>query len=154
MEIIPFLQTKNETSLVLIRLMVGVVFISEGIQKFLFPDILGPGLFANLSIPMPEFTANLVGIVEIVSGFLLLLGFLTRFASLPLIAIMFVAISITKVDIAFDMGIWEMLHASRTEWAMIIGSIFILINGAGKWSFDFRIVSCIRKRHKAIDHYE
>jgi hypothetical protein len=50
---------------ILIRLMVGAVFLSEGIQKFLFPDALGVGRFAKIGIPYPEVMAPFVGVFEI-----------------------------------------------------------------------------------------
>jgi putative oxidoreductase len=49
----------------LIRLMVGAVFLSEGIQKFLFPAALGVGRFRAIEIPLPELMAPFVGAVEI-----------------------------------------------------------------------------------------
>ena len=39
---------------VLIRLMVGLVFASEGIQKFLYAEAQGAGRFAKIGIPWPE----------------------------------------------------------------------------------------------------
>jgi hypothetical protein len=32
-----------------------------------------------------------------------------------------------------------MLHDSRTDWAMLLGSIFLLIKGGGRWSLDKKI---------------
>jgi uncharacterized membrane protein YphA (DoxX/SURF4 family) len=51
-----------------IRCMVGSVFLSEGIQMFLYPDRLGPGRFARIGIPWPRVLAPFVGDVEIVAG--------------------------------------------------------------------------------------
>jgi hypothetical protein len=62
---------------ILIRLLVGAVFLSEGIQKFLFPATLGVGRFLKIGIPAPQFFAPFVGIVEIVCGILLVIGLLT-----------------------------------------------------------------------------
>jgi len=59
---------------VLVRLLVGAVFLSEGIQKFLFPAALGVGRFAKIGIPAPEFFGPFVGEVEIVCGTLLIRG--------------------------------------------------------------------------------
>ena len=124
----------------LIRLMVGAVFLSEGIQKFLFADTRGAGRFAKIGLPSPEFLGSFVGGFEIVCGAFILLGLLTRFASIPLIIIMLVAIATTKIEIFADKGFWEMLHASRTDWAMLLGSIFLLIKGGGFWSIDKRML--------------
>jgi putative oxidoreductase len=135
-----FINTDNSKTTILIRLMVGAVFLSEGIQKFLFPDTLGAGRFAKIGLPSPEFLGSFVGSFEIVCGALVLLGLLTRFASIPLIIIMLVAIATTKAEVLADKGFWEMLHGSRTDWAMLLGSIFLLIKGGGFWSLDKRMM--------------
>ena len=132
------LQTDNFKTTILIRLMVGVVFLSEGIQKFLFPGTLGAGRFAKIGLPRPEFLGSFVGAFEIVCGSLVLLGLFTRLASIPLIVIMLVAIATTKADILANQGFWEMLHESRTDWAMLLGSVFLFIKGGGYLSLDNR----------------
>lgn len=134
-----FLITDNSKTTILIRLMVGAVFLWEGIQKFLFPDTRGAGRFAKIGLPSPEFLGSFVGSFEIVCGAFILLGLLTRFASIPLIIIMLVAIATTKTEVLADKGFWEMLHGSRTDWAMLLGSIFLLIKGGGFWSLDNRM---------------
>jgi putative oxidoreductase len=63
---------------ILVRVLVGSVFLSEGIQKFLFPEALGAGRFAKIGIPAPQYSAPFVGTVEIVAGTLLLFGLFTR----------------------------------------------------------------------------
>lgn len=118
--------------------MVGVVFISEGIQKFLFPAKVGSGRFEKIGLPDPEFLGTFVGSFEILCGSLVLIGFLTRAAVIPLIVIMLVAITVTKAPILVSEGFWEMMHAARTDWAMLPGSIFLLIEGGGRWSIDGR----------------
>jgi putative oxidoreductase len=132
------LSTDTSKSTSLIRLMVGVVFLSEGIQKFIFPAVRGAGRFEKIGLPSPEFLGSFVGSFEILCGALALLGLFTRFASIPLIIIMLVAIGTTKVDILANDGFWAMMHGSRTDWAMLIGSIFLLIKGGGMYSFDRR----------------
>ncbi len=129
-------KTDNSKSTILIRLMVGAVFLSEGIQKFLFPAVRGAGRFEGIGLPAPEFLGSFVGGFEVVCGTLILLGLFTRLAAIPLITIMVVAIMTTKLDILANQGLWEMLHASRTDWAMLLGSIFLLIKGGGYWSVD------------------
>ncbi|MGE5568303.1 MAG: DoxX family protein [Rhodospirillales bacterium] len=121
---------------ILIRLMVGGVFLSEGIQKFLFPAALGAGRFAKIGIPLPELTAPFVGGVEVVCGTLLLLGLATRLANIPLIINMLVAIATTKIPILTASGFWAMAHEARTDYCMLLGSLFLLVSGAGSLSFD------------------
>jgi uncharacterized membrane protein YphA (DoxX/SURF4 family) len=116
--------------------MVGAVFLSEGIQKFLFPDLRGAGRFEKIGLPNPDFLGNFVGTFEILCGALILFGLLTRLAAIPLIIIMLVAILTTKSEVLAEEGFWPMMHGSRTDWSMLLGSIFLLIKGGGKWSAD------------------
>jgi uncharacterized membrane protein YphA (DoxX/SURF4 family) len=140
------------TSVILIRLVVGGVFLSEGIQKFLYPAENGVGRFTKIGIPAPEVMAPFVGVIEIVCGALILIGLLTRLAAIPLIINMLVAILSTKIPIllghgfwGFSLrtlpyyGFWGMAHEARTDFAMLLGSIFFLIVGAGPWSLDARL---------------
>lgn len=126
-------------SALLIRLMVGAVFLSEGIQKFLFPAEVGAGRFAKIGLPAPELLGPFVGGVEIGCGLLVLAGLFTRLAVLPLIAIMVVAIATTKIPILLRSGFWKMAHDSRTDFAMLLSSVFLLIVGAGRLSMDARL---------------
>jgi len=135
---------------ILIRLLVGlVVFFPEGIQKLTFPDILGAGRFANIGIPYPDFMGPLVGVVEMICGALIVLGFFTRLAAVPLIIIVIVAILSTKIPILLGhafwifhlpklprYGFWSMAHEARADFCMLLGSIYLLIEGGGAWSLD------------------
>jgi uncharacterized membrane protein YphA (DoxX/SURF4 family) len=127
---------KLPSTIILIRLMVGAVFLSEGIQKFLFADAVGVGRFIKIGIPAPEILAPFVGVVEIVCGTCILLGLFTRFAAVPLIINMLVAIATTKIPILLQKGFWSMAHESRTDFSMLLGSIFLLIVGAGRIALD------------------
>jgi putative oxidoreductase len=149
MQIRKSLTTTAPGATVLIRLMVGGVFLSEGIQKFLYPEALGVGRFTKIGIPSPEIMGPFVGIVEIVFGGLLLLGLLTRLATVPLLINISVAIFTTKLPILLGRGFWgfslrelprygfwSMMHESRTDFCMWLGLIFLLIVGAGALSLD------------------
>jgi putative oxidoreductase len=84
---------------ILVRLLVGFVFLPEGIQKLAFPDLLGTGRFAKIGIPFPDLMGPFVGVVETVCGLLIVIGLFTRFAAIPLIIIMIVALISTKLPI-------------------------------------------------------
>lgn len=131
--------TDAPASVLLIRLLVGAVFLSEGIQKFLIPETRGVGRFTDIGIPAPVLTAAFVGVVEIVCGSLVLVGLATRLAAIPLIINMIVAILTTKVPILLSEGFWAMAHETRTDWSMLLGSLFLLTVGAGPWSIDARL---------------
>jgi putative oxidoreductase len=143
------LTTRAPAATILIRLIVGSVFLSEGIQKFLFPDALGVGRFVKIGIPYPEIIGPFVGVCEIGCGSLIILGLLTRLAAIPMIINMIVAITSTKIPIllghgywlfnlpkANQYGFWSMAHEARVDFAMFFGAIFLLIVGAGSISFD------------------
>ena len=130
--------TQAPAATLLIRLSVGLIFLSEGIQKFLYPDVLGVGRFVKIGIPWPTLSAPFVGFWEITCGLLLVLGLLTRLAAVPLIIDMLVAIATTKVPMLLRTGFWSMAHEARTDFAMLCGTIFLLLVGAGPWSLDAR----------------
>jgi len=123
-------------AVLLIRVLVGWVFLSEGIQKFLFPDSLGIGRFVKIGIPWPQVMAPFVGVVEIVCGSLLLVGLIARLATVPLLIDIAVAIYSTKIVTLAKNGFWETLHEARTDVSMLLGLVFLLLVGAGAWSLD------------------
>ena len=146
----PLMGTRAQGWTILVRLLAGlIVFVPEGTQKLVFPEILGAGRFANIGIPFPEVMGPFVGTVEIVCGALIILGLFTRLAAFPLIVIMVVAIISTKLPIwaghdiwIFHMpkiaryGFWSMAHEARDDFLMLLGSVYLLIAGAGAWSLD------------------
>jgi uncharacterized membrane protein YphA (DoxX/SURF4 family) len=130
------LRTNAPAAVVLIRLMVGLVFLSEGIQKFLYPESVGAGRFAKIGLPSPESLAIFVAVFEIACGALIALGLFTRLAVIPTLTIMIVAIATTKAPILMNDGFWKMAHDARTDYSMLLGSLFLLIVGGGRWSLD------------------
>lgn len=134
---------------ILIRLSLAFVFVFEGYQKLVYPDILGADRFAGIGIPAPELMGPFVGWVELVCGLLMLLGLFARLAAVPLIITMVVAIFSTKVPILLGQewmgfslrpldryGFLSMTHETRTDLAMLMEAGFILLGGAGRWSLD------------------
>jgi putative oxidoreductase len=124
------------------------------ITSFLFPADLGVSRFVKIGIPAPQIMAPFVGVVEIASGALIIIGLLTRLAAIPLIIDISVAIISTKIPILLGhgfwrfslgklptYGFWSMAHEARVDYAMLLGSIFLLIVGAGAWSIDARLSS-------------
>ncbi len=126
-------------AILLIRILVGWVFLSEGIQKFLFPDALGVGRFVKIGIPWPQVMAPFVGVVEIVCGTLLLIGLATRLATVPLLLDIAVALYSTKIVTFAKNGFWGTLHEARTDVSMLLGLIFLLLVGGGAWALDARL---------------
>ena len=141
-------------AVLLVRLAIAFVFVTEGFRKFLDPEVLGVGRFAKIGIPYPDITAPAVGAVEIACGALILIGLFTRLAAFALLVDMVVAIVSTKVPIllgygfagfaapAGATGFWSMAHESRTDVAMLLGCLFLVVVGPGTVSIDGRM-----KRH-------
>lgn len=139
--------TRASGAVVLIRLYVGLIFLGEGVLKFLRPDALGPGRFDKAGIPASTFFAYFDGVFEIGCGVLILVGLLTRLAAVPMIIDMIGALAITKLPILWgnaplypkEGGFWDFFHEGRLEVAMLCGSVFLLIVGAGAYSLDRRM---------------
>lgn len=139
--------TSAPGAVILIRLYVGAVFLSEGVLKFLRPEQLGTGRFDKAGIPAPGFLPPLDGLFEIGCGLLVLAGLLTRLAVVPMIVNMIGALAITKLPILWGdaalfngkSGWWDFSHESRTDFAQLCGSLFLLFVGAGIYSLDARL---------------
>ena len=144
------LATQAPAATILIRIVVGGIFLTEGIQKFLYPSDLGAGRFAKIGIPAPDMMGPFVGGIEIVCGALLIIGFVTRLVAILLLIDISVAIISTKISILIGHGFWvfsltklprygflSMIHEARTDLAMWFGLVFLLVVGAGKtYSLD------------------
>ncbi len=134
------LSSSAPRSVILIRLLAGSVFLSEGVQKFLYADALGVGRFARIGIPDPAFMAPFVGAVEIIFGALLIAGFLTRLSAVPLLITITVAIATTKLPMLAAKGFWAMAHEARTDFSMLLSLVFLIVVGGGAWSIDALIL--------------
>jgi len=133
------LRTIDDNKIIIIRLVVGLIFLSEGLQKFLFPDLLGAGRFEKIGFSNPAFWAYFTGAFEIICGTLIILGFLTRLAAIPPFIIMMTAFVTTKWPILMDKGFWPMAHEYRTDFAMTLLLVYLMISGSGGWSLDATI---------------
>jgi len=129
------IQTVNSPALI-IRLTVGLIFLSEGIQKFLYPDAVGIGRFEKLGIGHPAFWAPFTASIEIACSLLIIIGLITRLAVIPLLIIMAVAFITTKWPEFLEKGFWPMAHDGRTDFAMTMLLLFLFIYGSGKPSID------------------
>jgi putative oxidoreductase len=140
---------EGSKEIIIIRLMTGSVFFWEGILKFVYPN-QGVGRFIKLGFPMPETLAHIIAVGEIVGGLFILFGFLTRATSLYFILQMIVAILATKVSLYLGtsplplppspptVGFWAVLHETRADWAQLLTSVFLLLVGPGRLSFDYQ----------------
>jgi putative oxidoreductase len=130
------ISTVQDNRSIIVRLIVGFIFLSEGIQKYLFPELVGTGRFEKIGFADPAFWAYFTGTFEIICGSLILLGLLTRLAAIPLFIIMMTAFVTTKWPMLVNKGFWSMAHEYRTDFAMTLLLIYLFIYGSGKWSID------------------
>jgi uncharacterized membrane protein YphA (DoxX/SURF4 family) len=141
---IKILATINDNRSIFIRLIVGLIFLSEGIQKYLFPELLGTGRFLKIGFSHPEFLAYFTGTFEILCGALILFGLLTRLASIPLLIVMSTAFIATKWPILIEKGFWLFAHEYRTDFAMTLLLLYLIIYGSGSWSIDSGIIKSFK----------
>jgi uncharacterized membrane protein YphA (DoxX/SURF4 family) len=152
--------TAGSPANLLIRLMAGGVFFSEGILKFVYAN-QGVGRFTKLGFPLPHLTASFVGTLEIVGGAALMAGLFTRlFASLFVVE-MLVAIATTKIALYLgtsplplppappQIGAWAVLHEIRADWAQLLSCAFLAIVGPGPLSLDARTPTAARETRSA-----
>lgn len=153
MTVSKILNARASGAVVLIRFIVGLVFLNEGILKLLYPAAQAAGRFTKIGIPHPQFFGPFVGYVETVFGAMLILGLLTRLAAIPLFIDISVAIFTTKIPVLLGheflgftlthlehYGFLSMVHEARTDLAMWFSLLFLLITGPGRWSLDALIV--------------
>ena len=135
------LRTENDNKLVFIRLIVGLIFVIEGILKFLYVEAYGPSFFNEIGFKYAFFWAYFTGTFEITCGLLVLIGLLTRIASIPLLIIMISAFFTTKLPLLASRGFWTFAHEYRLEFSLTALLLLLIVHGGGKWSADKRILS-------------
>lgn len=112
--------------LIIPRLIVGLIFLSEGIQKFVNPAEAGTGRFTKIGFSHPEFWSGFTGSFEITCAVLILPGIAVRFAAIPLLVVMLVAFVSTKWPILVEKGFWPFAHEYRTDFAMTLLLIMLI----------------------------
>ncbi len=131
--------TTGPASIVLIRLAVGLIFFTQGILKYIDPN-MGVVRFSKIGFPRPYFAAHFVGTFEIVCGLLVLIGLWTRASAVPLLIVINTAIVTTKIPELgrANQGFWYMVSDARTDFAMLCSLLFLISVGGGAWSLDAR----------------
>lgn len=123
--------TRPSIAALTLRVAAGVIFVAFSIGKFTRFDAESDA-FDRYGIPFPEVTTYLVGVLEFVGGFMLVVGFLTRPVAVALTGNMIGAI-VTAGRI--DGG---PVHLGLAP-ALLLAMLVLLKTGAGARSIDLRV---------------
>lgn len=126
--------SQAQIALGLIRIIAGVIFMAHGYQKFFSMGIEGTtGFFTQIGAPLPGISAIVVATVELVGGFALLAGFMTRLVAIPLIIDMATAIILlhSKHGFFVPMGV-------EFVTLLLVSALALAIGGPGAFSLDRR----------------
>ena len=133
---------RKNLPMILIRVIVAVVFITEGVLQLAYSSEYGAGRFARIGIMYPHVMGPLVGVVEIVAGAAVLANFYAGDAAIFLLAVIITAIITTKIPVLIGRplgpfalpknvtryGVLGFLHESRTDLAMLFSLAAIAID--------------------------
>ena len=138
-------EQRRNLSMILIRVMVGLVFVLEGSLKFIRPEELSAERFQALGLPFPQYLGRLVGGIEIGGGVAILLNFYAGDAALVLLMVIVTALFANKFPILLgrplgpfpleslkEYGWLSFFHQARTDFCMVIGLLAILIDSGLK----------------------
>jgi len=131
--------TEPNKTYLLIRVMVSFFFFIGGVLKFSYPELQNTGFFLNMGISFAQTLATTIAVIEVVCGLMILGGFFTRIAAVPILLAIIITVIAGKLPILFEEGFWLMAHISRVDFAMFLGCIFLIINGSGFWSIDWKM---------------
>ncbi|MBN2862751.1 MAG: DoxX family protein [Bacteroidales bacterium] len=134
------LNTEDDSKIIIIRLIVGLIFIIEGVLKYKMVQWLGPGRFTEIGFSDAFFWAYFTGAIEIICGLLILAGLFTRLASVPLLIIMITAFITTKLPVLSTEGFWIFSHEYSIDFSLTLLLILLIIYGGGKWSLDLKLL--------------
>ena len=135
------LGTTEDVSLTTLRVVLGVVFFAHGAQKMLgwfggfgFHDTMGS--FTHMGMPAP--VALLIICTEFFGGLGLIVGLLTRIASLGVAGLMIGAIFMVHVPNGFFMNWMGNQKGEGIEYHLLVLAIAaaLLLRGAGAFSLD------------------
>lgn len=132
---------RRDISMILIRVMAGLVFLLEGSLKFIRPEESGAERFAALGLPYPHYLGLLVGGMEIGGGAAILMNFYAGDAALALLVVVVTALFANKFPILLgrplgpfpleklkEYGWLSFFHQARADFCMIFGLVAILID--------------------------
>jgi putative oxidoreductase len=113
------------------RVLLSVLFILAGYAKL--TDIAGTaGWFGSIGLPMPTATTIVAGLIELLGGLAILVGFQTRIAATVLAVFVLGATAVAHLDFS-QAGNALMLQKNL---GLTGGLLLLAVLGAGAWSID------------------
>ncbi len=123
----------NGAVLVLARLLISILFVFAGFGKL--ADIAGTaGWFGSIGLPAPTVVAVLVGLLELVAGLAILVGFKTRIAAIALAVFTIAATLIAHTNLADQIQMLMFLKNLSVTGGLLVLASF----GPGPISVDAR----------------
>lgn len=122
-----------------LRLLAGIVMTAHGAQKLfeVGPAKFGSTLLADLGVPAPVFFGYVVTFVELIGGILLIIGLLSRLASLVLAFDLIVAIVLVKLEIGLIAAMGSPMPGAELDLSLIAAFLGVLFVGPGRFSVDY-----------------
>lgn len=130
--------------LLALRLFFGIGFILAGWGKLhniaQFSDTL-----LTLHVPYPETMAWTAALIELICGFFLTIGFLSRIVSIPLIIVMVVAYATAHVESIHNLAKDPMEFVRQPPFLFLLTTLLVLAFGPGLFSLDSLLIGKARK---------
>lgn len=120
-----------------LRVVIGGLFVWHGIDKFDAGISMVEGAFRSWGVPAPGLTAPLTAIIEIVAGAALIFGVMTRAAAMLLSLVMIGAIIYVKADLGIISS--EPMPGAELDLALLAGLVALIVSGPGLASIDERV---------------
>ena len=115
------------------RILISALFILAGFAKLTTISATA-GWFGSIGLPVPTVTAVVVGLVELLGGLAILVGFQTRLAAIVIALFTIGATLVAHLDFADQMQVLMLQKNLSITGGLLVLAIF----GAGALSLDAR----------------
>lgn len=129
--VLPLYEKLSQYGPLSIRILAGIAFISHGLPKL--SNVTGTEHFFANSIGLPASMALPIGLLEVVGGIALLVGILTRIASILFILEMIGSTITAKLSKGF-VGGYEL------DLLLMAIAISLLLTGPGRVSVEWNVI--------------